>query len=144
MSSKFRCIVVGYDGSDCSKKALEMAASVAGEEPKSEISIVSVLAPSVMYYPAIANPENVEKERKERAARMLKEAEEHLGPGHAVKQVELLQGNPAKEIVRYAEDNGCDLIVVGSRGLSGIKEFYLGSTSHNVAQKAKMPVLIVK
>ena len=144
MSSNFRCILVGYDGSDCSKKALELAATVAGEEPKSDINIAMVVPPFVAYYPAIANAEHVEAERKEQAAKLLKEAEEQLKPIGSLKEAKLLLGNPSKELVRYAEENGCDLIVVGSRGLSGIKEFYLGSTSHNVAQKAKVPVLIVK
>jgi nucleotide-binding universal stress UspA family protein len=43
-----------------------------------------------------------------------------------------------------AREGDCDIIVIGSRGLGGIKEFLLGSTSHRVADEAPCPVLIVK
>ena len=58
--------------------------------------------------------------------------------------VEMIQGAPAEVILEYAKQNGVDLIVIGSRGLGGIREFVLGSVSHNVVQHAKIPVLVVK
>ena len=53
------------------------------------------------------------------------------------------EGVPAYVILDYAKNNNCDLIIMGSRGLSGIKE-YLGSVSHTVVQQSLVPVLIVK
>ncbi|MCQ2363854.1 MAG: universal stress protein, partial [Acidaminococcaceae bacterium] len=47
-------------------------------------------------------------------------------------------------IVNTSKDKGCDLIVIGSRGLSGFAEFFLGSVSSEVAQLSTVPVLIVK
>ncbi|MNY55760.1 Stress response protein NhaX [compost metagenome] len=58
--------------------------------------------------------------------------------------VELLQGSPAEVILNYAKEQGVDVIVIGSRGLGGIREFVLGSVSHNVVQSARIPVLVVK
>ncbi|MNR36447.1 Stress response protein NhaX [compost metagenome] len=58
--------------------------------------------------------------------------------------VELLQGSPAEVILAYAKEHGADVIVIGSRGLGGIREFVLGSVSHNVVQSARIPVLVVK
>lgn len=58
--------------------------------------------------------------------------------------VELLQGSPAEIILNYAKEQGADVIVIGSRGLGGIREFVLGSVSHNVVQSARIPVLVVK
>jgi nucleotide-binding universal stress UspA family protein len=55
-----------------------------------------------------------------------------------------LKGRAAEKIVETANEDFCDLIVVGSRGLGGIKEFFLGSVSDRVADEAKCPVLIVK
>jgi nucleotide-binding universal stress UspA family protein len=60
------------------------------------------------------------------------------------KTVTLHYGNPAKVILEQAEVTQCDLIVIGSKGHSGIKEFMLGSVSHNVVLHAKVPVLVVK
>ena len=53
------------------------------------------------------------------------------------------EGGPAKVILDYAKNNKCDLIIMGSIGLSGFKEF-LGSVSHTVVQKSVVPVLLVK
>jgi nucleotide-binding universal stress UspA family protein len=47
-------------------------------------------------------------------------------------------------IVAEAEDEDFDLIVMGSRGLGGIKEYILGSVSNQVVHEAKSPVLVVK
>lgn len=58
--------------------------------------------------------------------------------------VEMIQGAAAQNILEYAEANHCDVIIIGSRGLGSIREFVLGSVSHNVVQHAKIPVLIVK
>lgn len=56
----------------------------------------------------------------------------------------LLDGDPAEEILRYAERNGIDLIAVGSRGLGGLKGLFLGSVSHKLIADAKCPCLVVK
>ncbi|MCZ8514788.1 universal stress protein [Paenibacillus filicis] len=58
--------------------------------------------------------------------------------------VRLKEGDAGKEIVKYSEEAGCDLIVMGSRGLSGLREWWLGSVSHHVMQHTKRLVLIVK
>lgn len=57
---------------------------------------------------------------------------------------EVQLGDAADEIVRVAKAMEADMIVMGNRGLSPIKEFFLGSVSDRVAQKARCPVLIVK
>jgi nucleotide-binding universal stress UspA family protein len=56
----------------------------------------------------------------------------------------LLKGNPAEEILDFAEGQDVDIIVVGSLGKSGIKRFVLGSVSEKVVRHAKVPVLIVR
>ncbi|MOA44126.1 Stress response protein NhaX [compost metagenome] len=58
--------------------------------------------------------------------------------------VEMLQGSPADVILKYAKSHDNDVIVIGSRGLGTIREFVLGSVSHNVVQNAKIPVLVIK
>ena len=54
------------------------------------------------------------------------------------------KGRPSDIIVAEAEDEDFDLIVMGSRGLGGIKEYILGSVSNQVVHESKSPVLIVK
>ena len=57
---------------------------------------------------------------------------------------ELLQGQPANEICNYAKENDIDLIVIGNRGLSGLKKLVMGSVSDKVTHLAECPVLVVK
>ncbi|MMZ57327.1 Stress response protein NhaX [compost metagenome] len=82
---------------------------------------------------------------------MKKEGEELLGRAKAkaeaagVKTEALyVKGDPARQIVEKAQEGAYQLIVIGSRGLSGLKEMMLGSVSHKVSQLASCPVLIVK
>ncbi len=56
----------------------------------------------------------------------------------------MLAGSPAEAIVDYSENNDCDLIIMGSRGLGAIREIMVGSVSHNVIQHASIPVMIMK
>ena len=56
----------------------------------------------------------------------------------------LAEGRPADKIVEAAKEGSFNLIVIGSRGLGGIKEFFLGRASDRVVDEAPCPVLIVK
>ena len=56
----------------------------------------------------------------------------------------LREGDTVNEIVAEAKTGGYDLIVVGHRGMSKLKEILLGSVSEGVSHKAPCPVLIVK
>ena len=53
-------------------------------------------------------------------------------------------GDPAATIVHFAKTKKQDLIVIGARGLGGLKEKFLGSVSNYVLHKSKTPVLVVK
>ncbi|MUW14757.1 universal stress protein [Halorubrum sp. CBA1125] len=75
----------------------------------------------------------------------------------AVKQVEALaegtgvdvetavvEGTPSREILRYAEDNDCDLVVMGTHGRGGIDRLLLGSVAEKVVRGSTVPVLTVR
>ena len=57
---------------------------------------------------------------------------------------ELLVGDPAAEIVTYADSIGADLIVIGSRGLGAIGRMLLGNVSRAVLRESRRPVLVVR
>ena len=57
---------------------------------------------------------------------------------------EILAGKPADELTEYATEKGIDLIVMGNRGISGIKKLVTGSVSKKVLDEADCPVLVVK
>lgn len=56
----------------------------------------------------------------------------------------IMEGQPAKEILRLAEEQSFDLIVMGTLGRSGIEKFLLGSVADKVIRGSKIPVLIVR
>lgn len=57
---------------------------------------------------------------------------------------ELRHGGPAQEILAAAEEWQADLIVLGSRGLTGLERFVMGSVAENVAKHARRPVLVAR
>lgn len=56
----------------------------------------------------------------------------------------IIHGDEGPKIVKFAQDRNFDLIVIGSRGMSSLKELFLGSTSNYIIHKSKIPVLLVK
>lgn len=56
----------------------------------------------------------------------------------------LKEGNVTKEIAEYAKKEGCDLIVIGNKGLGRVSRFFMGSVSNKVTHYARCPVLVVK
>ncbi|MCK4536675.1 MAG: universal stress protein [Desulfuromonadales bacterium] len=70
----------------------------------------------------------------------LKKLLEESGVDH---EVLILEGDPAQAIIVAAEDEKCDLIVMGTRGLSDFKGMALGSVSHKVLHAADCMVLLV-
>ncbi|PLT31256.1 hypothetical protein CUU66_03515 [Peribacillus deserti] len=69
---------------------------------------------------------------------------ETLGPSMSDARFEVLDGNPAESICRFAQENQVDLLVVGSSGKSGLKKFFTGSVSEGIVKEAPCSVLIAK
>lgn len=59
-------------------------------------------------------------------------------------ETKMAWGDPKYAIVKEAEDGKYDLLIMGSRGLSGIKSFLVGSVSNHVAQHVKCTIVLVK
>lgn len=142
----FSKILVAYDGSKASKKALDKAKKLAEENPEASLDVLHVMQfPTLLVGEAMINaPVNMKKEYYDMSDAIIDEAQAALADLANPHQVVIREGQPAKSVLDYADENGSDLIVIGSRGLGGIREFVLGSVSHNVVQHARIPVLIVK
>jgi nucleotide-binding universal stress UspA family protein len=61
-----------------------------------------------------------------------------------VAEAHLLRGEPDKEVVHLSEEIGAGLIIMGSRGLGGIRRALMGSVSDSVVRHAHCPVMIVR
>ena len=144
----FKKILVPVDGSEPSWQALEYAGKI-GEKFMSEILVCHIIQP---FYNAgfLAIPVDngllaaQMDDMKVNAQSILDIAKDKLSSYPATISTKVETGHPSERILSLAAEEHCDSIVIGSRGLSGIAEFVLGSVSSNVAQYAHIPVLIVK
>jgi len=146
-------ILVPIDGSEHSDRALTYALDLA-EKYSAEIKLLSVAQPLVATGPMFLTqpmipPEStamyvneIEAAHEKMLSDALKKVKE-IKPSISISKL-LVNGRPADKIVEIAKDGKYDLIVMGSRGLGGIKEFFLGSVSDRVADEAPCPVMIVK
>ena len=89
---------------------------------------------------------NAQREMSRYYSDSLKEASQRLASEYPELKVEteLLEGRPSQAIIDMAENDGFDLIVIGSRGLGGITGWILGSTSRRVVDSCTVPVLLIK
>jgi nucleotide-binding universal stress UspA family protein len=113
-----------------------------------EVVIIAVLTPD--YVPerratwGIAAAPKVEDDVRQLAERVLEEASA-FAKAHGVTYIcELREGRPAEEIIKAAQQHQCDVIIIGSRGLSGARRVTMGETGNEVVLKAPTPVIVVK
>ncbi|BEP16911.1 universal stress protein [Pyrofollis japonicus] len=143
----YRKILVGYDGSEASKIAVRKAVDLA-KQLGARITVATVLPPPVVFLGELMVPESVdistlEEPAKKELEKLIAEIKETTGLSEA--DYAVLMGDPAEELVRYAEENGYDLIVVGRRGRGGIERLLLGSVSSKVVSISKnIDVLVVE
>ena len=149
-------ILLATDGSREAELAARTAADLA-QKTHSQLHVVHAfgiapIGPPV--YPEATNLQSVESEAEsegrqrisERRARKVLEAEMEKvrSGGDTVAQGHLVEGRVAPEIVALAEEIGAGLIVMGSRGLGGIRRALMGSVCDSVVRHAHCPVLMVR
>lgn len=144
----FKKILVPVDGSQTSWKALDTARSLA-EKYDGRLLVITVMIPygSGSFLQMSLDQTLIDQNNaamKKASFATLDMAKDKLGSYAG--DVEYLEetGNPAELILDACKEKGCDTIVIGSRGLSGVEEFLLGSVSSKVSQYAKVPVVVVK
>jgi nucleotide-binding universal stress UspA family protein len=146
--SIFGKIMVATDGSEVARKAVDSAIKIARLN-NAKLYAVHVIAPgeaSVTLY----DPRDVEwkKGMKEHLEEQGREATAYVETAGKIVNVAvesaILEGNPAEEIVNFAEKNDIDLIVVGTIGKTGIQRFLLGSVAENVIRHSKKAVLVIR
>jgi len=147
-------ILVCTDGSEQSQKALEETSVIAGGCKVDEVAIIHVYDSSIdsafPYYENVT-PEQIEsfqqmmEDHKKERERILAKSKKFLEEKNIKARTILKEGHPSHAIVEVAQKEGFDMIVLGSRGLGGLKKIFLGSVSNAVIQEAKdCSVLVVK
>jgi len=143
-------ILVCTDGSEKSQKALEKASLIAEGCNVNEVAIIHVYEATTFHAEvyskeAMERHEQLQKERKKEGEKILQNALNFYEDKGIRARTILKEGHPAETIVEVGCNEGFDFIVVGSRGLGGLKKTILGSVSNAVVQQAeKCSVVVVR
>ncbi|MFO8192052.1 MAG: universal stress protein [Bacillota bacterium] len=150
-------ILACTDGSENSRKALEKASLIAAGCNVSEVAVIHVYQPTFNFSTSwegrqrtlteeeIETLRKLHAEEREERKEIMKDAVD-LCKGKNIIPCEIMKEGPvAHTIVTTAREEGFDTIVIGSRGLGGLKKLFLGSVSSAVVQEAQdCSVLVVK
>jgi nucleotide-binding universal stress UspA family protein len=142
----FEKILFPTDFSDVAAKALEFVKQLK-DSGAEEVVLLNVLEEKYFYlseeFPAIdleTLDQNLKKDSMKKVAAIANTLYEK---GFKVKVI-TARGIPAAEILRIEQEERVSIIVLGSHGVSNLKEMLLGSVSEAVIRKSKQPVLVVK
>jgi nucleotide-binding universal stress UspA family protein len=138
----FEKILAAIDGSEASDrafaKALELAQLVGGQ-----LTALAVEGPLPAYAATIGEVDEVKREKDAFFTRVLSRTREQAEAAGVELEVELRPGHAAELIVRVADEQKADLIVLGHTG-HFLRDHLLGSTADRVSEHANCPVMIVK
>ncbi|MBT2582523.1 universal stress protein [Planococcus sp. ISL-109] len=138
----YQQILLAVDGSENSIRAAKEAVKIAGLVNGAEVTVVYVSDYKEDENEVIHDASAMEFDLARR--KKIQPVTEMLERKEIFHQVEVLHGIPGPAIVGMTKDKQYDLLVIGSRGLSPIREVMLGSVSHKVVNHAECPVLVVR
>ncbi len=139
-------ILVAYDGSETSKRAVDVAAELVAPDARIHVDIVNVVSIPMLSDDQASSFAAILDLMKSDAEDMLADALNQFNERHQQNPVDtllVLGTDAAGEIAKLADAGEYDMVVIGSRGLSGMKQ-YLGSVSHKLLGITQVPVLVVK
>jgi nucleotide-binding universal stress UspA family protein len=147
-----RHAIIGIDGSEGAASAVHFMAGLGTGLRAVEVTLLGVIeevrypstAPSPLRRDLRAALNELHQERRAGLERVVTAAGTALKPEVARLEVTVDLGQPGAALVAAANRPGCDLVVVGARGLGALERLVLGSVSERVLRHARCPVLIVK
>lgn len=146
MATPFHRILVATDFSADAERAVQVASELS-RAYLAPLTVVHVYDPSAYPLPdgyLMYTPAQLSRLWEELERRLGRARGEALAAGATQVEARLLQGFVAGEIVRFAKEHDCDLIVMGTHGRSGLARAFLGSVAARVTRTAECPVLTVK
>lgn len=142
-------ILVPTDGSDCARLAINQAGELAGFYNARVVLLNVYDMPTMRAYFDFSNDQreaDVMEELRRRSERVLAEGRNLLADlGDDRIELVSLEGDPAERIVDYAcnSNNGIDMVVIGSYGMSAMRRIFLGSVAHKVIVQVNKPILVM-
>lgn len=140
-------ILVPCDFSEQSIDAFRVSLEIAAMS-KGEIHLVNVVELPIMHdtvlMPVLSFEEALLKELKEKAEEQFEKLKDKYARDAGKVRGTVIYGATSIMILRYVEENGIDLVVMGSRGVSGLREVLIGSNTEKIVRNSPVPVLTVK
>jgi len=136
-------LLIAYDGSDPAQNAVEHAIAEHADREMVLLSVIEVSGGATAAGIDLVQ-EEVKEARGETKKRISAELSDRLDDAGIEFEIETAVGQPAREIVRYAEDHDVEHVVVGNHGRTGLSRVLLGSVAETVVRRASMPVTVVR
>ncbi|ELY65218.1 universal stress protein [Natrinema versiforme] len=136
-------ILVAYDGSAPAQKAVEHAFTT---YPDDEIVLLRVIeaADGSTGAGIMAAQEWFRDREEEVSTELPEEITAIISDSDRDFRTETAVGKPAREVVRFAEDNDIDHIIIGSHGRSGLSRVLLGSVAETIVRRSPVPVTVMR
>jgi len=141
----FQRILIPIDGSQLSLKAAKQGAYIA-RKLESEVVFLCVIDVRTIQSSSLAgvDPGILKTRLRNAAERYLNEAAKLAEEENITFQNRIREGLPAEDILKEIEEEKIDLVIMGSKGMSGAHRVIIGSTAEEVVRWSPCPVLIVK
>ena len=140
--------MIATDGSDMGKKAVKVGVNIAYRGGGCVAAIYVIDISRLSHLPGYAMlpglKEKISELMKEEGRQATQLAEDLSRNLNIPCKKIVVQGNPCQEILKSAREMEADLIVIGSRGRTGIEKFLLGSVAEKVVLQSSIPVLMIK
>ena len=138
----FKRILVAYDGSEHAQRAAVIAGNMARMQKETELWLLCVME-AVPYELGKPYIDDLITQRTQIGSELISKAKELVGNKVEIHE-ELLFGSPAESIMSVATNQKCDLIIMGTRGVGGLRALFVGSQIQKVISLSSIPVLAVK
>ena len=138
----YQHILLAADGSENSMRAAKEAMKLAMVSSETTVTILFVIDIEKVKTDVLhaSSVESLYMERRQK----LGPIEQLFETANIHYKVEMVHGSPGPEIIKFANTQQVDLVIIGSRGLNSLQEMVLGSVSHKVMKRVECPAMIVK
>ena len=139
---RYRHVLVAFDASSEAQLALAHAVAMA-QVYRAKVALVAVVPPPpLLSWQAPGGMRGIHEAEQEELEKALREAADGV-PDDLSVTTQLLDGDPARELLRLVRDGDFDVIVMGSRGRGRVTAALLGSVSNRVMHDAGVPVIVI-
>lgn len=141
-------LLVPCDFSSYSMNAFQFALDMAATYPDSTVHVLHVIELPVLHdsvlMPVLSIEQDLMDELREKAEKQFTVNNKKYNQNNTRIVSEVQFGKVSKMILGYTKDHDIDVIVMGSHGASGMREFFVGSNAEKIVRRATVPVLVIK